>query len=65
VDLDREGSAESVRHALTGRNTLYVTFASFNLAAETLMPVPLSGCHFALDVGVRGLPVHAFGDRRR
>jgi L-arabinonolactonase len=41
-------------------DVLYVTSASFNLSAETLVNAPLSGAIFKLDPGTRGLPEPAF-----
>jgi sugar lactone lactonase YvrE len=44
-----------------GLRTLYVTSASFNLSPAQLAAAPLSGCLFALNVGVQGLAEPAFG----
>jgi sugar lactone lactonase YvrE len=43
-------------------DTLYITSAAIGLDAETKAKAPLSGCLFAFDPGVQGLPVAAFCD---
>ncbi|MEO8487752.1 MAG: SMP-30/gluconolactonase/LRE family protein, partial [Betaproteobacteria bacterium] len=49
--------------AFGGKNlaTLYVTSARARLDADSLADAPLSGALFAVDAGVRGMPVALFG----